>query len=80
MTRAETCLRALEALMGDGPWLAGSGVTLADLHAAPMFAYFRRTDEGARLLSRHDSIQQWWNLIAGRPSMAATRFPIEEAA
>ena len=36
LPRAETCLAALENL-ADGPWLAGPTLTLADLHAAPMF-------------------------------------------
>ena len=39
LPRAETCLAALEAAMADSPWLAGPSLTLADLHAAPIFAY-----------------------------------------
>ena len=36
LPRAETCLRALAEIGGDGPWLAGPALTLADLHAAPI--------------------------------------------
>src|SRR5262249_45391046 len=36
LPRARTCLRALAGLMGDGAWLAGETLTLADLHAAPI--------------------------------------------
>ena len=38
LPRAEVCLSALEELLGEAPWLAGSAITLADLHTAPMFA------------------------------------------
>lgn len=71
LPRAQTCLAALEAIMG--PWLAGDALTLADLHAAPMFDCFRRAAEGAALLERHPSLLRWWNAIAARPSMIATR-------
>lgn len=68
---AEVCLGALEAL-SDGPWLAGAELTLADLHAAPMFDLFRRAPEGADLMSRHPRLEAWWASVSGRPSMAAT--------
>ena len=38
--RAVTCLTALQQIMSAGPFLTGPTLTLADLHAAPMFAYF----------------------------------------
>src|SRR5262249_20803790 len=44
LPKAETCLAALEDLMDT--WLAGPDLTLADLHASPMFAYFRMAPEG----------------------------------
>src|SRR5262249_35986342 len=38
LPRAETCLRALHDLADpNGPYLTGGDITLADLHAAPMF-------------------------------------------
>jgi glutathione S-transferase len=77
LPRARTCLQALEDLMGTHPWLAGPTLTLADLHAAPMFAYFHLTEEAARLLSAHPGLQRWWQAIAARPSMTATRSPLE---
>jgi glutathione S-transferase len=63
--------------MGPHPWLTGPTLTLADLHAAPMFAYFRLADEGAKLMADHASLQRWWQAIAARPSMTATRSPLE---
>ncbi|MBL8574885.1 MAG: glutathione S-transferase family protein [Hyphomicrobiaceae bacterium] len=77
-TRADACFAALEDLMGDAPFLAGSALTLADLHAAPMIAYVRRTPEGEALLKKHKPIARWWQAMDARPSMAATRFPVEE--
>ena len=56
LPRAETCLGALEALMADAPWLAGPELTLADLHAAPIFAYAVLAPEGVALLARHEGI------------------------
>jgi glutathione S-transferase len=69
--KAETCLAALEAL-ADGPWLAGPDLTLADLHAAPMFALFLRTPEGQTMLPRHPRLAAWWSAISARPSFTAT--------
>jgi glutathione S-transferase len=77
LPRAETCLNALAATMADGPWLTGTSLTLADLHAAPMFAYFRMAPEGSELLSRYPGLLRWWKAMAARSSMAATRSPLE---
>src|SRR5215475_11672849 len=60
LPRAETCLGALEALMAEGPWLAGPMLSLADLHAAPIFAYAAMAPEGAALVARYDRIARWW--------------------
>ena len=77
LPKAADCLQALADLRGDGPWLAGRALSLADLHAAPMFVYFRMAAEGAELLSRQPGLAAWWDLIAVRPSLAATRSPLE---
>jgi glutathione S-transferase len=77
LPRAATCLDALERLMGESPWLAGEALSLADLHAAPIFAYFVLTPEGATLLSRHPVMARWWQRMSQRTSMAATRSPME---
>lgn len=77
LPRAETCLRALAELMDEGPWLAGATLTLADLHAAPMVAYFRMAPEGHELLSLHPRLLSWWDMMAVRDSLARTRSPLE---
>ncbi len=77
LPRAETCLRALAEIGQGGPWLAGTTLTLADLHAAPMFAYFRMTPEGGAMLDACPPVSAWWDRMAGRRSMAATRSAME---
>jgi glutathione S-transferase len=72
LSKAAVCLQALAAIMGDGPYLAASQLTLADLHAAPMFAYFLMAPEAAPLLAPHPALRAWWERISARPSMAAT--------
>lgn len=72
LPRAATCLTALESIMGPGPFLAGPDLTLADLHAAPVFALFTAAPEAEPLLAPHSGLRRWWERIAARPSMAAT--------
>ena len=77
LPRAETCLRVLDAFLQDQSWLAGPALTLADLHAQPMLALFRLADEGAHLLARHENLSRWWEAMARRASVQATRSPRE---
>ncbi len=79
LPRAARCLDALVELMADGPYLAGPALTLADLHAAPMFLYARWAAEGAALLRARPALEAWLERIARRPSVAATRSPYEPA-
>ena len=44
--KSRTCLAALRKLKAPGDWLLGEQLTLADLHAAPMFGYFVKAPEG----------------------------------
>jgi glutathione S-transferase len=75
LPRAETCLAAIEDLMQADGYFLGSEPTLADLHAAPMIAVFRRAPEGERMLAGRPRWQGWWHRMRERPSMAATRSP-----
>ncbi len=69
---SRTCLEALERLMDDGPFLFGSTPCLADLLAAPMFAYFRLAPKGRQLLDEQPRLKSWLERMQVRPSMAAT--------
>lgn len=74
---AETCMTALEQIMGDGPYLAGPELSLADLHAYPIFRYFCMTPDGAEAFKRHSKLCAWWEKMTARPSVAATVSPLE---
>jgi glutathione S-transferase len=76
MPMAEKTLAALSELMS-GPHLLGDRVTLADLHLAPIIAYFRLAPEGQQLLAKAPKIARWWELIAERPTVQLTRYPLE---
>lgn len=80
LRRAETVLDALTELMAGRPHLAGPQLTLADLHAAPMFIYARLAGEFAALLRRRPALEAWLDRMIQRPSSAATRSPFEPAA
>ena len=71
LRQAETVLRVLTALKPPGPWLLGDQLTLADLHAAAIIAYFVKVPDGQKLLAAFADIQAWWDGIAKRPSLAA---------
>jgi glutathione S-transferase len=77
LPRARTCLEALDALRGRSRYLVGSRLTIADLHAAPMFAYFTMTPEGKSLIGGFPALATWWVEISARPSVVATRSPYE---
>jgi glutathione S-transferase len=72
---AQTCLTAIEGLMGKGPWLAGPRISLADLRAYPMLVLFREAPEGARLMEDHPGLTRWFAAMAERPSAIETRPP-----
>lgn len=73
LEKARIFLAALSGLLGEGRWLAGPEPSLADFHAAPMFALFEQAPEGAALLTEFPEILAWWARIKIRPSVIATR-------
>jgi glutathione S-transferase len=73
VAQAARCLDELVRLMGEAEFLAGDALTLADLHAAPMLAYAQAAREGAALVHARPTLAAWWQRIASRPSMVATR-------
>lgn len=75
LPRAATCLATLDAIMDGGSFLAGEALSLADLHAAPMIAYFRLADEGDALLRGYSRLQAWWTRIAARESVRRVCLP-----
>ncbi|MBZ9818093.1 glutathione S-transferase family protein [Mesorhizobium sp. CA4] len=72
LRQAETVLKVLTSLKARGTWLLGEQLTLADLHAGPIIAYFLKVAEGRDLLARFADMRDWYARIAGRPSFART--------
>jgi len=69
---ARQCLTVIEELMGDGAFLVGRSLSLADLHLAPIMAHFMRTPEGKRIMEALPKLTAWWQSISARPSMVET--------
>ena len=70
LEKSRTCLAALTKLKAPGDWLLGEQLTLADLHAAPMFAYFAKAPEGRALLAEYPERR-----LVGARGAGAAEFP-----
>jgi glutathione S-transferase len=73
LPKAHMALQALERLAGTGGYLVDGGLSLADLHLAPIFAYFTTVPDAGPLLAETPRLRSWWEEIKGRPSMAKTQ-------
>lgn len=69
---AAKALAALEALASPEAFLAGPELSLADLHAGAMIAYFAMAPEGAAMLQKHPRLAGWWADVGRRPSFGHT--------
>jgi len=65
-------LGALEALAAGGGFLVGRQLSLADLHLAPMIAYFMAAPEAAGIITDHPKLSSWWQAMQRRASLPAT--------
>jgi glutathione S-transferase len=72
LPQVRLCLTEIERIMGGGPWLAGAGLSLADLMVAPVIAYMTMAPEGSGLLGDRPGLGRWWQAMSARPSMART--------
>ena len=71
---ARKVLGALESVAGPDRFLVGDGLSLADIHLAPMIGYFGLLGEAKALLQEHARLAAWWSAISIRPAVQAT-FP-----
>jgi glutathione S-transferase len=69
----ELCLKEFERLMGNGKFLAGDKLSLADLFLIPVYDYLAQTPEGEQLLKPHGKIRGWWDLVKSRNSVITTQ-------
>jgi glutathione S-transferase len=60
------------ALGARSAFLVDGHLSLADLHLAPMMAYFAAAPEGRQLLPRYPKLSAWWQAMQPRQSLAAT--------
>lgn len=67
-------LEQIDGWRGEQEFMAGSTISLADLHAYPMLRYFIETPEGEKMLDDFPRLQQWLQQMQRRPSVRATSF------
>jgi glutathione S-transferase len=67
-------LRQIDEWRGEQRYLVGDTITLADLHAYPMFHYFIETPEGGEMLDSFPRLQQWLRDMQARDSVRNTSF------
>ena len=72
---AHRCLDVLDKAAGDGPYLVGGQVTLADLMIAPQMDFIAATPEGEEILKGCPRLAAWLERMRARPSMQATLPP-----
>jgi glutathione S-transferase len=75
LPKARTYLKALHYLMGRQAYLADEVPTLADFHAAPVFAYFLEAEEGRALLAEFPRVQSWWTRIQATDAFKRAHAP-----
>lgn len=61
-------------LLDDQPFMAGNGLTLADLMLAPHLVFLPHFAEGAAILAPHTRLAAWIARMETRPSMVATNW------
>ena len=71
LVKATQVLSACETL-AEGDFLVGNSLSLADLHFAPMIAYFTAAPEGKRLVEQFPKFSRWWSNMKARPSQIET--------
>lgn len=63
-------LGAIDAWLGDGEWLVGERLTIADIATYSQLACAGETDEGASLLARRPRVLAWMERVNGATSPA----------
>ena len=69
---SHTALASLDTIAAQGNILTGQAITLADIHLAPMMAYFTMAPEGVTALAEYAALSHWWAQIKQHPMMSAT--------
>lgn len=78
LAQSRLVLGTLDRLMPAGAeFLVGDALTLADTHAMPMLIYFAQTRPGSEMLAGFPRLAAWFARMQARPSVTATRSPLE---
>jgi glutathione S-transferase len=70
---SERTLDALEELIGDNRFFAGSSLSLADIHLAPMLSYFSEADASESAINRRVRLKRWFLEICRRKAFLETK-------
>jgi len=70
-------LQVVEDRLAESPFLAGETFSLADINMYCMAVPVALTSEGRAILDNMDALQRWMAVCAMRPSLTATRWPME---
>ncbi len=73
LPEVDKSMREFETMLGDQEYLTGRALSLADLHLAPIFAYFVDTPESQGILEGKPNLNAWWQRVASRDSMTKTK-------
>ena len=69
---ARICVAEIARLLGGHTWMAGDGISLADLLLAAHLSMFAQAQEGAQILGEYENLSRWLARIEARASMKAT--------
>jgi glutathione S-transferase len=72
MPKAEVCIAEIARLLGAQPYMAGEGLSLADLMLAPQLSLLADCAQGQALLAPYPALKAWLERMQARPSMQAT--------
>jgi glutathione S-transferase len=72
LPQAATSVEALAGILGDDAYLAGDTMSLADLHAVPIFAYASNVPESAEMIAAQPAMARWWQTMSARDSVVKT--------
>lgn len=71
LSAAKPVLKSIDAIIAEGRILTGV-LSRADLHLAPMIAYFTQAPQGAEMLTRYPALSHWFENIKRRDSFVET--------
>lgn len=73
LPEVEKSMQVFEKKLDDREYFAGGALSLADLHLAPIFAYFVDTPESKAILKDKPGLKAWWQRVSSRDSMTKTK-------